>query len=298
MPKKRLADEGGVGRENSNPDVFQFTDYRKYLREFYEERKRRDRRVSHRWIAQRVGFRSSGLFAQILTGLTNLSEAMVERFVPFLGLGTEEAEYFRHLVRFNQAKSYRAKRDALELLLKYDQVRVRTLEASQYEYYGSWVPSAVRAVLGFGGFQGDFAELGRRLEPSVSAAEAKKSVELLERLGLVRRSPDGVWEVMDGFISSGSETTGVALRNYHIAVMDLAREALERFPREVRNASTVTVGVSARGWETISRRIDELRREILEIARDEEDADRVYQVNIHAFPLTRKIEGDPEEGTP
>jgi uncharacterized protein (TIGR02147 family) len=275
-------------------DIFQYTDYRKFLREHYEERKRVNPRFSHRMIAQRVGFRSSGLFAQILSGLTNLSEPMVERFVPFLGLEGEEADYFRLLVRFNQAKSYRAKRDALESLLKYDQVRVRTLEASQYEYYGSWVPSAVRAVVGFGGFQGDFAALGRRLDPPVSTAEAKRAVELLERLGLVRKRDDGEWEVVDGFISTGSEARSIAIRNYHGVVMDLAREAMERLPREQRNASTVTVGVSARGWETISRRIDELRREILEISRDDDEADRVYQVNIHAFPLTRQ---DTKVGT-
>lgn len=268
-------------------DVFQYTDYRKYLRETYEERKRQNPRFSHRLIAQKVGFRSSGLFAQIVGGLTNLSESMVERFVDFLGLDGDEADYFRLLVRFNQAKSYRAKREALEGLLKYDKLRIRTLEASQYEYYGSWVPSAVRAVLGFGGFRGDFAALGRRLDPPVSAGEARRSVELLEHLGLARRGEDGEWEVVDGFISSGAETRAVAIRNYHGVVMDLAREALERLPREQRNASTATLGVSARGWETISRRIDELRREILEIARDDDDADRVYQVNIHAFPLTR-----------
>ncbi|MEN9354869.1 MAG: hypothetical protein RL318_2194 [Fibrobacterota bacterium] len=276
------------------PDIFQFTDYRKYLREHYEERKRQTPRFSHRLIAQKVGFRSSGLFAQILTGLTNLSEPLTERFIPFLGLAAEEADYFRLLVRFNQAKSYRAKRDALEGLLKYDQVRVRTLEASQYEYYGSWVPSAVRAVIGFGGFQGNFSELGRKLDPAVSATETRRAVELLERLELVQQGKDGEWEVLDGFISTGSEARNIAILNYHAVVMDLAREALERFPREERNASTVTVGISARGWETISRRIDELRREILEIARDDDEADRVYQVNIHAFPLTRQ---DAKDGT-
>jgi uncharacterized protein (TIGR02147 family) len=277
-------------------DVFQFTDFRKYLREFYEDRKRANPRFSHRMIAQKVGFRSSGLFAQILSGQTNLSESMVERFLPFLGLEAQEADYFRLLVRFNQAKSYRAKRDALELLLKYDQVRVRTLEASQYEYYGSWVPSAVRAIIGFGGFRGDFAALRRRLDPAVTVAEVRRAVELLERLGLVRRKDDGEWEVVDEFISTGSETRSVAVRNYHGVVMDLARQAMERLPREERNASTVTVGVTAKGWETISRRIDELRREILEIARDAEEADRVYQVNIHAFPLTRQLAQDEPGG--
>lgn len=67
-------------------DIYQYTDYRKYLREYYEAKRATDKQFTHRHIAQIVGFKSTGTFAQILQGKTNISPQTLERFVLFLSL--------------------------------------------------------------------------------------------------------------------------------------------------------------------------------------------------------------------
>ena len=55
------------------PDLFEYFEYRLWLRDAYEARKSRNPAFSHRYIAQKAGFGSSGTFARILDGSRNLS---------------------------------------------------------------------------------------------------------------------------------------------------------------------------------------------------------------------------------
>ena len=42
--------------------VFEYSDYRKFLLDYYSEKKAANRNFSHRFIANRVGFKSGGHF--------------------------------------------------------------------------------------------------------------------------------------------------------------------------------------------------------------------------------------------
>ena len=45
--------------------------------------------------------------------------------------------------------------------------------------------------------------------------------------------------------------------------------------------------------DRVKDKIRQLRREILEMAREDDRPDRVHQVNFQVFPLTRRLESDP-----
>ena len=57
--------------------------------------------------------------------------------------------------------------------------------------------------------------------------------------------------------------------------------------RKNREISTLTLGISRDGFNQIKERIRSFRKEVIEIARNDENEDRVYQCNLDLFPLTR-----------
>jgi uncharacterized protein (TIGR02147 family) len=59
--------------------VMDFLDYRQFLRAAYEAGKARNRNITHRFIEQKAGLKSSGHFAQILKGRCNISAAVSAR---------------------------------------------------------------------------------------------------------------------------------------------------------------------------------------------------------------------------
>jgi uncharacterized protein (TIGR02147 family) len=69
--------------------------------------------------------------------------------------------------------------------------------------------------------------------------------------------------------------------------MDLAKDAIERFPKEQRDSSTLTLGLSEDGYRSAIGKIAALRKDLLDIARFDRKIDRVIQVNLHVFPLTK-----------
>ncbi len=268
------------------PTVFEFIDYRKYLCDVYAERKEKNRNFSHRYIAQKVGLKSSGHFAQILQGKVNMSPALSARFVDFLGLNEREADYFEHMVYYGQAKSHSEKKRHFEKLISMRGMKPRILDAGQYEYYSKWYYSAIRELLGQYRFNGDYRALSRRIVPNITPKEAGEAIELLEKLELIERRADGSYERLDRIISTGYAAEALAINNLQIEMMELAKESIDRFPKGKRNLSTLTIGVSGREYERIVEELRGFRRRVLEIAGGADVPDRLYQMNFQVFPLT------------
>jgi uncharacterized protein (TIGR02147 family) len=111
------------------------------------------------------------------------------------------------------------------------------------------------------------------------------AVELLLRLGLVRRKEDGGLELTDRNLTT--EVPLVAAHNFQLATMDLAKESIDRFPRDRRSISTLTLSLSPQIYRQIEEKLAAFRREVLEMMKNNQYVvDRVCQFNFQIFPLT------------
>jgi uncharacterized protein (TIGR02147 family) len=277
-------------------DIFLYTDYRKYLSDYYEAEKKRNPHFSHRYVAQKVGFSSSGFFSKIIQGKTNISNDLALRFADFLKLKKNEAEYFGLLVFFNQAKSHADKKRWFEKIVAFSKSKVKIVEVSQYEFFEKWYYVALRELIKFYPFKGDFKNLAKMVDPPVTPAQAKKAIRLLERLGLIKKDENGVYSQTDVLISTGYDVKSVAINNFQLATLDLAKGSVDRFSKEERDISTLTLSFSEDLYKTIHERLKSFRREILEsVKNDGGQVDRVYQVNFQIFPLSRYHKGRADE---
>jgi uncharacterized protein (TIGR02147 family) len=273
-------------------DIFKYTDYRQFLRDFYEAEKARTPHFSHRYIAMKVGFNSSGFFTKILQGKTNISTKLALRFADFLKLKKREADYFEQLVLFDQARTETEKQRRFEKILSYHRSEVKIMEAFQYEYYRRWYYVAIRELIAFYPFEGDFKALAKMLDPPISTAQARKAVALLEKLGLIKKNTNGVYEQTDAVISTGYEAKSVAIHNFLLATLNLASESIDRFPRSERDVSTLTMHFSRSLYDTITEKLKNFRRELLELVKnDPEKADRVFQFNFQMYPMSKPYQG-------
>jgi uncharacterized protein (TIGR02147 family) len=277
-------------------DVFAYTDYRKFLRDYYEAKRASQKEFTHRFIAQAIGFKSTGTFAQILQGKTNMAPDTVARFIRFLGLRAREAEYFELMVLFGQAKGHTEKKGYFEKLITFPKSNLKQVDSTQYSFYEKWYYSVIREVLAFHPFTDDYRELARLLEPPISTAEAQKAIKLLDGLGLIRKNEQGVYEKSDPVITSGYDTRSLAVNQFIVETLDLAKVALDKLPREERSLSALTLSLSEDGYAKVEERVRNFRRELLELARNCADPKCVIQVNFQIFPVTRKPEGEKHAG--
>ncbi|MGA2506263.1 MAG: TIGR02147 family protein [Chitinispirillaceae bacterium] len=276
--------------------VFEYTDYRKFLSDFYKEKKSSNKNYSHRFIARHVGFKSGGHFSLIISGKTNISISYIERLTDFLKLKKKEAIYFQNMVLFNQAKSHDEKKRCFEKMISSKEARVRTLNAERYEFYDKWYYSAVREVLSFYPFRGDYDGLAQMLSPQISASEAKHAIALLERLDLVRREVDGRYTVTDALISTGYDAQSLCINNFVLNALELSKNSMDRFDRNERNFSWVSLSVSPEGYGKIIDEIRECRRRIMTMAANDQHPDRAYLFNFQVFPLSKQYRDNKGDG--
>jgi uncharacterized protein (TIGR02147 family) len=267
--------------------IFEYSDYRLFLEDFLLAAKSRGAPITYEELGRKVGFTSKGFVTQIIQRKSNIPETKIQAFGSALGLKKKESEFFELLVRFDQAKTHRLKNEKIRNLTFRFKNRIQHIGPDKYDFYSAWYYSAIRSLLAYYPFNGDYKELGRQLTPAVTPGQAKKAIELLERLSLIVKKEDGYYHLTDRILTTGDPTDSTALVNFQQATMDLAKEALESFPKNCRDSSTLTLGLSKEGYRAAVEKIAALRRELLTIARFDRQIDRVIQVNLHAFPLTK-----------
>jgi uncharacterized protein (TIGR02147 family) len=268
--------------------IFEYTDYRVYMAGYYAEKRARNPDFSYRFIAQHVGFKSAGHFTKIIQGKANISIELALRFAGFFKLNKKQTEYFQALVLYNQAKSHSDKRRYFEKMLSFKQAKIVTVNATHYELYEKWYYTVVREMLAFFPFKDNFKELAATVAPPITENEARKAIDVLERLGFITRDDSGYYRQVDPLIMAGRENSSLAIDNFIMNNLDLARRSIDNFSKDERKLSATTITVSKETYEKIIKDLREFREHILNMAQQDKNPDRSYQFNFQVFPVTKK----------
>ncbi|MDO8520120.1 MAG: TIGR02147 family protein [Deltaproteobacteria bacterium] len=277
-------------------DIFRYRDYHIFLKDWYEQAKRTRRSFSFRALSNKAGFRSKNFPLLVMQGKRNLSEESMARFVSALNMDRRQEEFFRDLVRFNQAKTHEEKNRHYRLLLEFKMAGLRKrLEKEKYDYYSEWYHPVVRELITSEEFDGTPGWIATKISPSITPAQAAKSIRLLEKLELIRKIGENRWAPSEAVIDTGPEIDSVIVHNYHKKLLDLTKERMESLNLEYRDTSAMTLGVRRETVHKIKQRVQEFRQEILRLVSGDKNTEEVIQLNIHFYPVTN-ISAKEREG--
>lgn len=273
------------------PSVFDYLDYVKYIREYYEARHAVDRWFSYRFIQSKTGIDPGYLF-KVFLGKKPLPQKKISALAKVFGLAKRETEYFTMLVLYGRAKSNETIRRYFEQMLSFSEVTTRTVTVKEYAYYAKWYHAAIRHLLSCTDFKGDYKSLAKMTVPPISESEAKKAIALLCSLGFVKKDQDGVFRVTDRFLTTGNDWQSIAVRRFQRDTIMLAHQALDKVDKDVRDISTATVTLSAEGFAEARERILQFRHDMLELAGRQENPAGVYHINIQMIPIGISTNGE------
>jgi uncharacterized protein (TIGR02147 family) len=265
--------------------VFEYFDYRDFLKDFYEEKKSERSFFSYRLFGAKIGMDASYL-AKVIIKNRHISNSSIGKIVSYCGLNEREAKYFETAVYFVKAKSHRESKLLFEKLLSLKNVSASALLEHQYEFYQKWYHSAIRSILEFYDFRGDYKALAEQLSPKIPAREAKNSIRLLEKLRLIKKDEAGRYRMTDTAITTGPQWHSLAIQAFQEETIRLSLESLSRHIKKHRDVSTVTMNVSEQNFQEIKERIGEFRSTIIKYVNEQSSPDRVVQLNIQLFPLS------------
>lgn len=267
--------------------IFQYTDYRAFLRDYYNERK--DSGYSFRQMNSDLGFTSPNYLKLVMDGERHIGRKSIPTIIQSLKLNKLESDYFSYLLFFAKAKTDVDRNFYFGHIARIRQGKlIGDISADQLSWYSSWYNPIIRElVVGKSRESINYSELAKSVQPSIDSRQAKRSVDLLIELGFLLVDSSGVIVQANPVINSADQMGITAIKQYHAKMIELGKESIERYQSNQREISTVTARVSNEGFEKIKNRIQEFRRELLQMIHDDESVDRVVQINMQLFPVSK-----------
>jgi len=293
-PADKTAARSPEAKRATTLSVYGYTDYRAYLRNFYDMRKESERGYSYRAFSKAAGFSSPNTLHLVITGERNIGATAIAQFAKGMNLEGPMAAYFSAMVQMNQAKSD-VDKEAFFRMLQHltPQAKRRDLHGDEVTYLSHWIYPVLREMVNLPDFREDPYWISRRLVGAASVAEVTAALSFLLVGGFVERKDDRL-VATDNMVFSSDEMRSLAIRNYHRQMLDLAKHALEALDMSEREYGAVTVILPEAALPALKERIKQFRRELHNWAvhtTQEAQPEAVFQVNVQMHPVTRKVNG-------
>ncbi len=266
--------------------IFNYTDYRDYLKAVFDQKKTANPHFSHRNLASHLGLKAPGHMLFVMQGKRRLTQDVALRLIEYLKLGKRESDYFLTLLAFGHARTSVEKQAAFDELSRLRPRRVMVNGSERF--YRKWYYSAIRASLDVEPFSDDYAALASSVCPPIKVSEAQEAIEVLLEERLIFKDDTGVFKPADALITTGDSWRAASIESLRHQFLDLGKESLSRFVPQERDASFLTVTLSKESFELVKEKVRRLRAEVLEMAKQEKKSDRVVQCNFTLFPLFKK----------
>ena len=264
--------------------IFEYTDYREWIRDAFDDFKQRKTVISWRYMAMKLGA-DPGNLLRVSQGKIHLTLSLVKPMAEFFELDEKETAYWTELVCFGRAKTDAEALNHYEKMQILKGIPLKRLAKKELEFYRHWYCNSIRSIIGICRFKDDYEGLAESCTPPITVEEAKSAVKLLYDLNMISKDRDGYWKVNDTFVSTGGNWRSEAVRTFQKETIRLAGESLERHAPPLRDISTVTMTFNMDDSALTRGKIKELRSALLRVSQEGNGDVSVFQLNVQLFPI-------------
>ena len=267
--------------------VMEYVDYRRYIQDFYRERKA-DVSVSFSWgtFAKKAGIASPVFLQYVCEGKKNLGEKSAPQVAAAMGLVGYEVTYFCLLVAHANAKNDAEKKVVLDQIGDLARIhKIRIVGAREYDFFKSWKNSLLRE-LASAMPKATAKQLSKASRNRIPTSEVHEILDFLVRAGFLEQGADGGYRECNRSLRMDPHVAKAVSSDLQRQYAELAVDALKNEPPEKRNMTGLTVGITRESYDRVVAELAECRRRINAIATMTPRTDEVYRLNMQFFPLT------------
>jgi uncharacterized protein (TIGR02147 family) len=272
------------------PVVFQYLDYRIFLKDLIAHEGSKTKRVSLRAFSARVlpALSGSGLLSGVLKGKKNLGPNLRSKFASALQLKARETQFFELLVQFNQAADLAEKNRYFTQLSRFNQSRAKLVSQGQYLFFSRWYYTVVFNYFGINQGQKNPMEIASAIFPPLSPAQVEEAIRLLLELGMIRKLANG-YSVSDNHLTTEPEFRGLIAAQYNQQFLQLAAESLHHVDPKHRQFSTVVFSSSRETVEQIKERMAMFQEEVQDLLNKDPKSECIHTLGMQLYPNTRPV---------
>ncbi len=273
--------------------LFDYDDFRKFLQDYFDEQKKMRAVFSHRFFAAKAGFSSSSYCLNVIRGRFNLTPKSIEKLAKAMDFEPLQRSYFEALVQYNQAEQVDARESAWEQIVQIrKQIEFTHITAREQLYFSKWYYPIIRELAVSSPWNGDYMKLARMVEPQITTDEAHDAVKNLLEWGLIREVDDtsSLRYEETAQMLDATKIPPMALRQIRREYMQHAIGAVEQKPKQERFAAFTTLAMSESSYNYAVEVLEEARKKIIARAANDLNVERVYELMVVAFPMSKKVE--------
>ncbi len=267
--------------------IFNYTSYREFLHDYYKEKKSLNHGFSYQYLADQAGFKTKTFIYKVIKGHKALAKLSTLKIAKAMNLKKRETDYFDAMVNFNNAANSEEKEFYFHRLQSLSRNhKASIIRENQFSYFENWYYVVIRELVTILNWKEDYNCLAKAVKPRITPKQAEKAVKLLLELGMIKKLKSGKYIQTDKAITTGDQVISLAVKKFQRENMKLASESIDRYKKEIRDISSLTVGITKDGFERIKNEIKAFRETLSDIVDNDNPADRVYQINFQFFPVS------------
>lgn len=283
----------------SRPPVLQaYTDFRAYLKDFYQHKVQihtsRRGGYTYKVFSAAADIKSPNYLKLVIDGERNLSPKTIKKFAKALNLAKQDAQEFELLVLYGQSLDPLERNSHLRRLNEFRMKnRVRSGEVSAASMLSSpnWASWVLYALVDHKDADFSLAGLKKLLRGRIKDAELEKALDhLLKNGSLVQDAQTGI--ITKGLVipSAPDDIPTEVIRRLQAELIYLGMESLLNDKANEREFGSLSICLTEAEFEKIKFELRHLRKRIYKdslMQREKSKGDRVYQLNIQLFPITK-----------
>jgi uncharacterized protein (TIGR02147 family) len=268
------------------PNIFEYHDYRSFLKDWFMYLESTDRTFSLRGLARQAKI-SVGYLPMVLADHRSLSKDMLDKFAPHLQMTNVEVQHFETLREMVEAPSAEDRTATLARLQKKQAYRNQhPKEFETYHYMSNWFYVAIRELAGVKGFRLNPKWIQSQLREKVLLADVTKALRFLIDHDFIRvvggkaKFPEKNLQCMGGVYR-------IALGKFHKEMLNITRDSIDHVASEDRQIVGHTFAFPADRLPELKLILNEALKKVEDLGLTAKSADTVYHVTLAAIPLTQ-----------
>lgn len=255
-----------------------------YLRELLRTRSAANKSYSLRTFALEIGLSPSYL-SQVLNGKRKLLADTALKISSQLGVGPEEAEYFRLLAHHDALAPSLAKTEAWDRIRAHKDRQAGVQDdADKLHLIKDWYHLALLEMTFLADFALDAKAAALRL--GISEQSATAAIERLERLGLLAQDLDGTYRKKDRNLTFRMADRHEAFAHFHDQMLGLSQAALRRNEMATQFFTSQTFSIDKAKLPAAKVLVREFLEKMAAFFDGEMPKTDTYHLSVQLFNLT------------
>lgn len=276
--------------KSNRPEIHDFNEYRAFLRAWFDFLKATDKSFSLRKLSLKMGM-GTGFLSLVLSGQRGLTIDAQTKLFEHIGLSRAEEKYFDALRALEESPVGPERIAAFERLRRFHGFKEKKQnELEAYRYLTKWYYVAIHEMALQKEFKFDAEWIAEKLLFRVPVQDVREAMEFLTKQGFLVVGPGGEIQVQQKQIDCFGGVYKLSLNEFYRQIFDLAHKSIEAVPSDERQILGHTCLLSEDQLAQVKAVLSEAQGAIEKIGAQRSNQRRVYQINLSAFPMTRKGE--------